>query len=434
MKKKTMKPLKVQFFLILLLLLLLLPFNSYSSSSIVKSRSTYQEPVYWPTNGWRTSPPEDQGVSSVKLQEMYEYLDSTVELSIIRGAMRSILIIRNGFLIHETYLSSFANENRSINIYSCTKSVTSALIGIAIEEGYIGGVDDIVLDYFPNRTIDNRDVWKETMTIEDMLTMRSGFSWDEADYSRPDNDYMLMYDAPNPVQYVLDKPMTSAPGSTWVYNTGCSHLLSTIIDNTTGIGTEDFAQTHLFNPLGIDRPPWTNDQQNVPYGGSNLRLTSRQMAKFGFLYLNNGSWDGQQIVPKEWITSSTQSTNTTWWYGYQWWIEPFRNSFSARGYKGQQIVIIPDYNMVVVFTANTNLIGNLYSILIDDFIFPAIGYVPPTTSDTQTKQTTNITSQDFTSETTTTEASSFYSLPIVIIVMGTLVFYTRRKENRLKKK
>ncbi len=411
------------------MLLIFLPVNFHPTSNIVKANNSDQDPAYWPTSGWRTSPPEDQGVSSVKLQEMFEYLDSTVELGIVRASMRSLLIIRNGFLIHETYFSSFADENTSINIYSCTKSVTSSLIGIAIDEGFIGGVDDLVIDYFPNRTIANRDVWKEAITIEDMLTMRSGFSWDEADYSRPDNDYILMYASPNPIQYVLDKPMASAPGSTWIYNTGCSHLLSAIIDNTTGIGTRDFAQSHLFNPLGIDRPPWTIDQQNVPYGGSNLRLTPRQMAKFGFLYLNNGSWDGQQIVPKEWVTASTQPTNTTWWYGYQWWIEPFRNSFSARGYKGQQIVIIPDYNMVVVFTANSNLIGNLYSVLIDDFIIPAIGYVPPSTSETQT--TTIISPLDFTPETTTTEAqsSSFYVLPI-ILVMSILVMEKKQKRNK----
>ncbi|UCG02806.1 MAG: serine hydrolase [Candidatus Heimdallarchaeota archaeon] len=424
-----MKLLKGDFFLVLVILVQFFPYNHYASSTIVKSSSTYDEPVYWPTDGWRTSLPEDQGMSSIKFQEMYEYLDSTVELSIIRASLRSILVIRNGFLIHENYFSSFANENTSINIYSCTKSVTSSVIGIAIEKGFIGGINDNILDYFPDRTIANRDNWKDAIKIEDVLTMRAGFSWDEADYSRPDNDYTLMYASPNPVQYVLDKLMAAAPGSTWVYNTGCSHLLSALIDNRTGIGNKEFTQTYLFDPLGIDRPSWSIDQQNIPYGGSNLRLTPRQMAKFGFLYLHNGSWDGQQLVPKEWVQVSTQPTNTTWWYGYQWWIEPHRNSFSARGYKGQQIIIIPDYNMVVVFTANTNLIGNLYSVLIDDFIIPAIGHVPPSTSKTQT--TTNPSSLDLRSETTTTskvtETSSFISFPIMILIMSTLVLFIRRK-------
>ncbi|MFW9906171.1 MAG: serine hydrolase domain-containing protein [Candidatus Thorarchaeota archaeon] len=368
-------------------------------------------------------------MSSEKLQEIYEYLDSTTELSFIRASMRSILIIRNGYLIHETYFSSFANANTSINIYSCTKSVTSSLIGIAIDKGYIGGVEDLVLDYFPNRTIANLNTWKKTMTIENLLMMKSGFEWDENDYSRPDNDYTLMYASPNPVQYVLDKPMATTPGSTWVYNTGCSHLLSAIIDNTTGMGTQDFAQTYLFNPLGINLPQWAIDEQNVPYGGSNLRLTPRQMAKFGFLFLNNGSWDNQQLIPQEWVTTSTQSSDITWWYAYQWWNEPHRNTFSARGYKGQQIVVIPDYNMIVVFTANTNLIGNLYDTIIDNFIIPAIGYVPSTSTESQLTQTTPSSSQKQTSETTTTvEVSSFYYLPIVIIILSSLGFVRRKKQ------
>ena len=406
-----------------------LPLNFYSTSNIVKSSKTDQEPTYWPTNGWRTSSPEDQGMSSIKLQEIYEHLDSTTELSFIRASMRSILIIRNGYLIHETYFSSFANANTSTNIYSCTKSVTSSLIGIAIDKGYIGGVDDLVLDYFPNRTIANLDAWKKAMTIENLLMMKSGVEWDESDYSRSDNDYTLMYASGCPVQYVLDKPMASTPGSTWVYNTGCSHLLSAIIDNTTGIGTQDFAQTYLFNPLGINPPDWAIDDQGISYGGSNLRLTPRQMAKFGFLFLNNGSWDNQQLIPQEWITASTHSTDSTWWYAYQWWNEPHRNSFSARGYYGQQIVVIPDYNMVVVFTANTNLIGNLYNTIIDNFIIPAIGYVPPTSTVTQPTQTTCSSSQKQTSETTTTvEVSSFYYLPIVIIILSSLGFVKRKKQ------
>jgi CubicO group peptidase (beta-lactamase class C family) len=406
-----------------------LPFFYNSTSYIVKSSNTNQEPIYWPTDGWRTSSPDEEDVSSVKLQEIYEYLDSTTELRFIRGSLRSLLIIRNGYLIHETYFSSFADANTTLNIYSCTKSVTSSLIGIAIEKGYIGGVDDLVLDYFPNRTIANRNNWKEAMTIEDMLTMKSGFEWDESDYSRPDNDYTLMYASECPVQYVLDKPMANAPGNTWEYNTGCSHLLSAIIDNTTGVGTQEFAQTYLFNPLGIDPPHWAIDDQDVPYGGSNLRITPRQMAKFGFLFLNNGTWDEQQLIPKEWVTTSTQSTNYPSWYAYQWWNEPHRNSFSAHGYKGQQIVIIPDHNMVVVFSANTNLIGNLYNTIIDNYIIPAIGYIPPTSTASQATKTAHSSIQEQTSETTTTvEVSSFCYLAIVIIILSSLGFVRRKKQ------
>lgn len=419
--------------LILLVFISLLPIHHYSLSSIVEFRITDQEPEYWPTTGWRTSTPEEQGMSSVKLQEMYEYLNSTDYLKIVQASMRSILIIRNGYLVHENYLSSFYNENISINIYSCTKSVTSALIGKAIEEGHIGSVKDPVVDYFPNRTIDNLSTWKKAMTIEDLLTMRSGLAWDESDYSNPNNDYSQMYSAPDTVQYVLDKPMSSTPGTLWEYNTGCSHLLSAIIDNTTEIGTRNFAQSRLFEPLGIELPPWTLDRQDIPYGGSNLRLTPRQMAKFGFLYLNNGSWDNQQQIPSEWVSNSTQAVgyqSTSWSYGYQWWSSPNRNSYSARGYGGQYIVVIPNLDMVIVFTANSNLVD--YPKLIDGFIIPAIGYVPTTTSiipltNTGTAHLLTTTNEILSSETTTNN-TSFPSFVTVLLFLGTLVVVIRRRK------
>ncbi|MFW9855019.1 MAG: serine hydrolase domain-containing protein [Candidatus Thorarchaeota archaeon] len=313
-------------------------------------------------------------MSSIKLREMYEYLNSTYELGNLQDAIRSLLIVRNGYLIHEHYFSTLVNENTSRNIFSCTKSVISTLIGIAIEEGYIGSVNDPVLSYFPNHSIQYRDTWKESITIEDLLTMTSGFSWDESNYDDIENDYFQMISSPNAVQYVLDRPMNNIPGSSWNYNTGNSHLLSAILDNVTEIGTGEFAQTRLFYPLGIGNPDWTLDKQGIPYGGSNLILKPRDMAKFGYLFLHNGTWDGNQIVSKEWITAGTRGTEVASFYGYQWWIEPTRSGFSARGYKGQYILVLPDNDMVIVFTGDSDTLLGLYQTLIDQYIIPAIGY------------------------------------------------------------
>jgi CubicO group peptidase (beta-lactamase class C family) len=398
-------------YLTLLLLLIFLTNISYSSSFIAQSNRTHKDPDYWPTDNWRTSSPEEQGVSSIKLQEMYEYFNSTWELEIVQASMGSLLIVRNGYLIHENYFSSYLHETRGLNIYSCTKSVTSTLIGIGIDEGYIVDVDDPLLSYFPNRTVQNRDIWKEAITIEDLLTMRAGFTWDESNYENPSNDYTQMYAAPNAVQYVLDRPMMASPGTSWLYNTGNSHLLSAILDTITPNGTREFAQSRLFDPLGIDPSEWSLDAQRIPYGGSNLRLKPREMAKFGFLILNNGTWEGQQIVSKEWVAAATQSSDTTSFYGYQWWIEPVRNTFSARGYKGQHIVIVPDHDMVIVFSANSFAAWDLYPTLIEEYIIPAVGYVPPTTTTTTVAQNT-----------------SFLIFPI-ILALGTLVARRRKKRN-----
>ncbi|MFW9779230.1 MAG: serine hydrolase domain-containing protein [Candidatus Heimdallarchaeota archaeon] len=396
--------------LILLIMISILETNCFytlsTRSTTSKSGRTEQEPSYWPTNGWRTSTPEEQGVSSIKLEELYGYFNSTLVLRNTLSSMGSLLIIRNGYLIHENYFSSYLHGERGLNIYSCTKSITSTLIGIALEEGYIGGVEDKILSYFPNRTFQDRDSWKEAMTIEDLLTMRSGLSWDESDYNDPNNDYFQMYSSQNAVQYVLDKPMTSFPGTSWVYNTGNSHLLSAIIDKTTENGTKEFAQTRLFNPLGISPTGWSLDSQNVPFGGSNLKMKPREMAKFGYLFLQNGTWEGQQLVSQDWIAAATKQTDTTSFYGYQWWIEPARYSYSARGYKGQRIVIIPNYDLVIVFTANTFADWDLYPILIDQYIIPAIGYIPQSSTTTESQRT------------------SFLIFP-VILALGTLL--TRRK-------
>ncbi|MFW9779228.1 MAG: serine hydrolase domain-containing protein [Candidatus Heimdallarchaeota archaeon] len=409
-----MKRINSKYLLILLVLLILFTNSESPSITMAKSRGSSQTPDYWPTDGWRTSTPEDQGVSSVKLQEIYEYLNSTWELGILQVAMRSLLIIRNSYLIHENYFSSFGNENSSGNIFSCTKSITSTLIGIAIEEGHIGSVNDPILNYFPNRTIQNIDSWKESMTIEDLLTMRSGFTWDESNYDDPLNDYSQMYGSPNAVQYVLDRPMVSIPGRSWVYNTGNSHLLSAIVDNTTGIGTKEFAQTRLFDPLGIEHPDWTLDNQRIPYGGSNLRITARELAKFGYLFLFEGQWDGQQIVSKEWVAAATQASDTTSYYGYQWWVEPSRNAYSARGYKGQYLLVIPEYDMLIVFTGDSVMLWELYQTLIDQYIIPAIGYVPPTT-------------------TTTTTGSLNTSLYVIPIILALGIFVVHRKKRFLER-
>ncbi|MFX1475647.1 MAG: serine hydrolase domain-containing protein [Promethearchaeota archaeon] len=365
--------------LILIALLLSLSIPSLMAPASVQATNPTQNrsPAYWPTGGWLTATPESQGVSSAVLQEIRDYYTA------YNWPIDSMLVIRNGYIVYEDYPSPIYGQNTAHVMYSCTKSVSSALTGIAISLG-LYDLDDLVLDFFPGYTFDNLDAWKEAITVENLLMMRSGIPWDESTYPYGDinNDVTAMVASPDAVQFVLDKPMESQPGTAWNYNTGASHLLSAIITGESGMSTVAFADQHLFGPLGITTRLWGVDQQGICWGGHDLHLRPRDMAKFGFLYLNNGNWDGQQIVPADWVATSTDELtqlSTRQAYGYQWWIDMGVDSYSARGYQGQYIFVYPDSNLIVVITASdVNGVIGYYDIadLIDELI-DSLFYVPP---------------------------------------------------------
>jgi CubicO group peptidase (beta-lactamase class C family) len=341
--------------------------------------TTAKVPDYWPTDGWQTSSPEDQGMDSTYLTALDEYIDEAY----LGNPIKSTLVIKNGYLVHETYYDSSygMGMNDTRNIYSCTKSFTSTLIGIAISQGHLN-IDDYLIDFFPNITIENLDSRKRSITVEHLLTMTSGLPWDESSlpYQHPDNDWRRMTTSDNWVEFVINRPMEYTPGDAWVYNTGGSHLLSAILSQATNMTALSFAEAHLFGPLGITDYTWPDDRQGYNNGGSSLELRPRDMAKFGFLYLNNGTWDGVQILPAEWVTTASYphvSFSPTRGYGYQWWTHtpdtfPLTPCFSARGYLGQLIYVFPDLDIVVVFTSDSNIIEpNHY---LENFILPATGH------------------------------------------------------------
>ncbi|MFX1509594.1 MAG: serine hydrolase domain-containing protein [Promethearchaeota archaeon] len=333
-------------------------------------------PDYWPTDGWRSTSPEAQGMSSAQLQVMEAYIRQLYWGHLVR----SVLIIRNGYIVWETYFDSAYGQNHRGNIYSCTKSVTSALIGMAIDEGHIVGVNESMVSFFPERTIANRTSEKEAITIEHLLTMESGLAWYEWPYGST-SSFTYMINSPDWVQYTLDQPMRYEPGAVWDYNSGGSHLLSMIVNQTVGDTTLAYADSHLFSPLGITEYNWETDPQGVVFGGSDLHLTPRDMAKFGFLYLNNGTWDGEQLIPSSWVNLSTTHHETpyndtdTIGYGYQWWLNLPIDAYVAIGYNGQQINVVPEHNLIVVFTAAYE--DATFAAIMEDYIIPAIGYQPP---------------------------------------------------------
>ena len=339
--------------------------NSYSETDYLKSSN----PDYWPNLGWKTSTPAEQDIDSHYLEQMENHIEDQG----LRYYIDSILIVRNGYLTYETYPSGFYNENRTHEIYSCTKSITSALVGIAIEEGYINSINDYMINYFPNRTISNLDSRKQLITIENLLTMTSGLEWDDS------INYQQMTFQSDWVQYVLDRPMVAQPGMAWTYNTGASHLLSAILESVTPNGTLDYAKSHLFDPLNITNYAWSTDNLGIPIGGTRLQLTSRDMAKFGFLYLNNGYWNGTQLIPSNWVSDSKKAywnlqfeENQGLGYGYQWWIYKWANAYAAIGAYKQYIMVVEDLNLVIAVNCNVDF---PFINIIVDFILPAAGFV-----------------------------------------------------------
>lgn len=308
--------------------------------------ATQHAALYWPTSGWRSSTPEEQGMDSDLLSEMLGTIqEQNYEID-------SVTIVRNGYMIADARIHPFSSTSKH-NIYSCTKSVVSALIGIAIDQGYIEGLQQPVLSFFPQRAIANHDANKEAMTLEHLLTMTTGircqdsylYNWTGLDQMMESEDW---------VQFVLDLPMQGAPGAQFEYCNGASFLLSAIIQETTGKSAVDFAEEHLFGPLGISDVDWTSNLQGISIGYSELRRHPHDMAKIGYLYLKDGRWDGEQIVPSGWVRASTSksiSATLEDGYGYQWWIDD-SGMYLALGYRGQFIFGIPEKEMVVVFTSS----------------------------------------------------------------------------------
>lgn len=335
-----------------------------SSSPIQVTTELVQESA-----NWVTSSPEDQGMDSKVLTALKHHIQTNYP------AMYSMVIVRNGFLVAEEYFQYSASTKR--NIYSCTKSFISTLIGIAIQEGFIDGVNESVIDFFPNYTFKNLDASKQNMTLFHLLTMTSGLDWDEADYNDPQNPLYLMWDSSNWVQFVLNRSMVAEPGTTFSYNSGASHVMSAILSVTTGMSTLAYATSRLFTPLGIDDYNWPTDPQGIHKGGEGLELTPISLAKLGQLYLDNGSWNGQQLVPEQWIFDTTHSTltppsNGYYGYGYQWWLHP-KGIFSAWGYAHQRVIVVPECQVVATFTGYMPTIsGDPVASLVNEYVLPAI--------------------------------------------------------------
>ena len=264
--------------------------------------------------------------------------------------LRSLLISIDGELVDERYFHG-ARSNHLANLKSASKSVISTLIGIALDRGQLKSITDPIAKFFPEHFGADAASAKKRITIEDLLTMRSGLE------TTSNVNYGQWVTSANWVRHVLTRPLIDEPGGRMIYSTGNSHLLSAILTKATKMSTFDFARRYLAEPLAIAIRPWIRDPQGIYLGGNDMHLTPRAMLEYGELYLNRGWMKEKQIVSARWVEESLKPRTKSSWsgrdYGYGWWIDTLggQTTHYAWGHGGQFIFTVPGLKLVVVATA-----------------------------------------------------------------------------------
>lgn len=276
----------------------------------------------------------------------------TFDAALARAAalprLYSLLVSVDGELRAEAYFNG-ASAGRATNIKSASKSIISTLVGVAIERGDIASVHEPIGQFFPEYL--EADSPKAAITIEDLITMRSGLE------TTSNRNYGAWVQSRNWVRAALAQPLVAPPGGPMIYSTGSTHLLSAILTKATGMDTLAFARSALGDPLGISFAAWTRDPQGIYLGGNEMTMRPRDMLRIGELFLNEGRFEDRQIVSADWVRTSIEPRTTSRFgnreYGYGWWIRTLagRDVFYAWGYGGQFIFIIPEVRTVVVVTS-----------------------------------------------------------------------------------
>jgi len=320
---------------------------------------------YFPTTDWKECAPEEVGMSSEKLKAVYDYCADDIRKT------DAFIVIKDGYIVAEYYF----NKNTISTFqpsYSIAKAFVASLTGVAIKKGYINGVDDKIADYFPQLQGDNVQPEKNEISIKHLLTMTSGIQWNEEELLlNGDNDLLSMRTgSTNFVNYVLNKPVIDTPGTVWNYSSGMPVLLAGLIENATGQLAFDFAKDNLFNSLGITNIEWASDPEGHTIGAWGILTTVRNYAKLGYLYLNNGIWDGTRLLPEYWVSDSyTPPLENYPQFGYMFWTaQRYPNDIDTRipeetymavGLFQKYIVIIPSKNMILVRFGNDAATGEL---------------------------------------------------------------------------
>ena len=343
-----------------------------------------QPAISWPGDTWETSTPEAEGIHPDTIAAIVADMEAGEY-----GLIDAFMLIRHGRVVanhrfEQDYASIAAEQDTTNHPYnynhpdwhpylrgtdlhslqSVTKSVTSVALGIAIDEGYIESVEVPVMPFFEAYEPFQTDARKEATTLEDFLTMRSGLQWfDGGGYTNDEHDTIKLEASDNWIQFVLDRPMDADPGTRWQYNDGVSVLIGKILREATGLRADEWANEKLFQPIGIRSFYWktTPDGEADTEGG--LYLRTEDLARIGYLFLRDGTWNGTQILSPEWIAASTAPIvgsirgPESPGYGYQWWVPLQENGqtriFAANGYGGQFLLVSPEHDIVAVFNGWT---------------------------------------------------------------------------------
>jgi CubicO group peptidase (beta-lactamase class C family) len=360
-------------------------------------RSAQEAP--WPTTGWAESTPAEQGLDAEPLNTLAAAIDSGRY-----GLVDRLVVVRNGYVVMnrrwdnayrelsrglrgplgcgwESCDSALTEQEWAFNylhpdyhpyyqgrdvhsLQSVTKSVTVTLVGIALRRGEIAGLDVPLLSFFEDYDLSRVGPALHGATLEDLLTMRSGIEWHEQDRPLDETNTTLQLEhSEDWIQFTLNQPMDAEPGEKWAYSSGGSHLMSGVIRQATGMFATAYAERYLFGPLGINDYHWKTTPRGYPDTEGGLYLEAEQLAKIGYLYLNDGVWDGRRLLPDGWAEAATglQVTNVNqfgWGYGYQWWRldRAGEEVWAGLGFGGQFLIVMPQYDLIGV--ANSwNLFG-----------------------------------------------------------------------------
>jgi CubicO group peptidase (beta-lactamase class C family) len=306
-----------------------------------------------PGEDWPVSTPAEQGLDPTLVARLY-YDATEVE------TLQALLVIKNGYLIAEGYLHGGSVEQKT-NVQSVTKSYTSASVGIALEQGCLSSVDQRMIEFFPELADRITDERKKQITLRQMLQMRAGYPWEESTAEL----FEVLYTGFRP-STLVDIPLAYDPGTKFDYSNLTSHLLGIVVARACGTDLRSYAQEHLLSPLDTEVGFWQKDWEGYYLGYAEMHLAARDMAKFGLMYLNDGTYQGNQIVPAEWVRESLQTYSENAWryrvgrnfrdigYGYQWWsVRAGKHRYNlAWGHGGQQIALLDDLDMVVVVKAD----------------------------------------------------------------------------------
>jgi CubicO group peptidase (beta-lactamase class C family) len=315
---------------------------------------TYQQPEAV-DDGWDTASLNETDINPEKIDEMMLDILGRNDKNI-----HSVLLIKNGKLALEEYFYGY-NRDTSHFLASVSKSITSILIGIAIDQKIAADVETKAYEFFPEYADTKWVDQKYPITLQHILTMAAGLDWDATKYSRRDSRHTThqMYDSGDPIGFVLDRNLVGTPGEKFYYNSGLTILLGGIVKNTSGLYIDDFAGQYLFSPMGISDYHWDKFQDGNIQTDGGLHLRPRDMAKIGYMIMKNGKWKGRQIVSREWVAESTKKHIDALGigYGYQWWIGKTKMNnqtievLFASGHGGQKIFIVPELDLVAVFTS-----------------------------------------------------------------------------------